>query len=272
MLVRNDVAIFDPEEVPRAVLTVGKELVTEGHELPRHRHRKAQLILGMRGLITAEVVNGLWMVPPRCAVWIPGELEHSVRKVGNVSLYILFVEPNAVPGLPNACCTMSVSPLLRELIVETSHLPSLYDPAGPDGRLVHTMLDQLTKAPLAHLHLPMPVDPRLRRIADAITADPSDRATIGDWAKRIGMSERALIRLVPQELGMSFGRWRQQFQIVFALERLSEGQSVQAVGLSLGYESASAFVAMFKKALGEPPARYLANREAETVMARSPSR
>ena len=263
MLEENQLAYFDPAEVPRAVFAVGMELVTDGHELPKHKHRKAQLILGLRGMVTAEVENGLWMVPPRCAVWIPGGLEHSVRKVGNVELYILFVEPDIVPNLPDACCTLTISTLLRELIVETARLTPLYDRAGPAGRLIHTMLDQLAAAPITHLHLPLPADQRLRRIADALAADPSDRATIGEWARRIGMSERALIRLVPQKLGMSFGRWRQQFQIVFALERLSEGQPVQTVALDLGYEGASAFITMFKKALGQPPARYLASRGAQ---------
>ena len=260
MLEKENDDIFYPGEVPRAVSAVGLELVTEGHELPRHSHRKAQLILGIRGLIAVEVPSGLWMVPPRCAVWIPGDMEHSVRKSGNVEVYVLFFDPGVVPGLSRECCTISVSPLLRELIIETSRVPPLYDHSGPDERLIHTMLDQLVAAPVEHLHLPLPSDPRLRRIADAITADPSDRATIGEWARRVGMSERTLFRLVPQQMGMSFGRWRQQLHIMFALERLSEGEAVQTVAYDLGYESASAFITMFKKALGQPPARYLAAR------------
>jgi AraC-like DNA-binding protein len=66
---------------------------------------------------------------------------------------------------------------------------------------------------------------------------------------------------------MSFGRWRQQFQIMFALERLAGGEAVQTVAFDLGYESASAFITMFKKALGQPPARYLAARHAQGVAA-----
>ena len=45
-----------------------------------------------------------------------------------------------------------------------------------------------------------------------------------------------------------------------ALQCLSQGASVQTVALDLGYEGASAFVTMFRKALGKPPARYLAER------------
>ncbi|MEJ2459625.1 MAG: AraC family transcriptional regulator, partial [Novosphingobium sp.] len=137
--------------------------------------------------------------------------------------------------------------------------PPLYDREGPDGRLVQTMLDQLQVAPVERLHLPFPKDARLRRIAEALAADPSDRATIGEWACRVAMSERTFSRLILRETGMSFGRWRQQFQIRLALERLAGGDPVQSVAFDLGYESVSAFITMFKKALGQPPGKYLAS-------------
>ncbi|MBP7334238.1 helix-turn-helix domain-containing protein [Niveispirillum sp.] len=257
--------VFDPQEIPRAVFAIGGELVTDGFEQPRHEHRKAQLIMALRGLVTCEVAKGLWLVPPHCALWIPGGMEHSVRGVGEVALYILFVEPDAAPAMPKECCTVAIAPLLRELIIRVGHLPPLYDREGAQGRLTQTMLDELANAPVKQLHLPLPGDPRLRRIVDGLTADPSDRATIGEWARRVAMSERSLFRLIQRDIGMSFGRWRQQFQIMVALERLAAGDAVQAVAFDLGYESASAFITMFKKALGEPPAQYLASRQNQTV-------
>jgi AraC-like DNA-binding protein len=36
---------------------------------------------------------------------------------------------------------------------------------------------------------------------------------------------------------------------------------VHAVALDLGYESASGFVTMFRKAVGKPPARYMSDRK-----------
>ena len=72
---------------------------------------------------------------------------------------------------------------------------------------------------------------------------------------------RTLARLVKNETGMTFGRWRQQLHIVIALQRLSAGARVQQVAEELGYESVTAFITMFKKALGKPPARYFADRQ-----------
>ncbi len=256
---------FDSDEVAQAVVAVGVEFVTDGFERPPHRHRKAQLILGIKGLITCKVAKGLWLVPPQCAVWIPSGIEHDVRVSGALELYILFVDPDLACELPKECCTIGVSPLLRELIIETSRFSRPFIDTGPEGRLLQTMLDRLAIAPVERLHLPMPSDPNLRRIADAITANPSDRSTIDEWARRVGMSERTLMRSVLEQTGMSFGRWRQQFHIMLAIERLSEDVSVQTIAYDLGYESASAFISMFKKALGQPPARYLAARRGTTL-------
>ena len=44
-----------------------------------------------------------------------------------------------------------------------------------------------------------------------------------------------------------------------ALARLAAGEPVTRIALDLGYESPSAFAAMFKRALGAPPSRYLAS-------------
>lgn len=41
---------------------------------------------------------------------------------------------------------------------------------------------------------------------------------------------------------------------------LSGGATVKQVAYGLGYESPSAFITMFKKAFGKPPATYIAER------------
>ncbi|MBH9710547.1 AraC family transcriptional regulator, partial [Burkholderia contaminans] len=117
--------------------------------------------------------------------------------------------------------------LLRELVIRSAQLPLLYPEDGPAMHLVSLLLHELASAPLGTLHLPMPSDPRLRKIAQAIMDQPADRGTMQSWARRVGLSERTLARLLTQQTGMSFGRWRQQMHIVMALQRLSSGVSVQ---------------------------------------------
>jgi len=253
---------FVTENVPRAIVSVGGYMVTKGMELPIHKHRKAELILTLRGIVRCEAEEGVWIVPPRCAVWIPENVPHSVTFAGNVEVYVLFVEPDAVPTLPMQCSTLSISPLLERLLLHTTQMPVLYDVDGADGRIAAVLLDQLAVAPVEKLNFPMPIDAKLRKIADAMMADPSDRATIDDWGRRMAVAPRTLTRALTRETGMSFGRWRQQLHILIALQRLNQGASVLAVALDLGYSDASAFVTMFRKALGKPPARYLAERHA----------
>lgn len=255
-----DRAGFDPEDVPRTVVAVGVDMVTEGAEMAPHTHRKAELVLTLRGVVRCETDEGVWIVPPRCAVWIPGHVPHSVTVAGHVEVYVLFVEPDAVPALPRHCCTLSISPLLERLLLHVTEMPMLYDIDSADGRIATVLLDQLSLAPVEKLNFPMPADAKLRQIACAMMADPSDRATIDDWSRRMAVAPRTLTRALKRETGMSFGRWRQQLHILIALQRLDQGASVHAVALDLGYEGASAFVTMFRKALGKPPARYLAER------------
>ena len=79
------------------------------------------------------------------------------------------------------------------------------------------------------------------------------------WAARLATIERSLGRVVQSATGMSFGRWRQQLHLMIALNHLAEGQSVQRVSGTLGYDSVSAFITMFKKAFGKSPTQYFAS-------------
>jgi AraC-like DNA-binding protein len=108
-----------------------------------------------------------------------------------------------------------------------------------------------------HLHLPLSPEPRLKRIASGLAEDPSDRSTLAEWANRVALSESSLARLVVKETGLTFGRWRQQLHLIVAIRELASGASVQQVSADLSYESVTAFITMFKNALGNPPAKYL---------------
>ncbi|BCL75069.1 hypothetical protein JHS3_08050 [Jeongeupia sp. HS-3] len=139
-------------------------------------------------------------------------------------------------------------------------MPERYAIHGPDARRVAVLLDELAAAPREQIHLPMPQHARLRDIAANMMANPGARSSVSEWGARVGMSERTLSRLVRNETGISFGQWQRQLHILLGLQRLAQGESVEAVALALGYESASAFIRMFKKAVGQSPGRFLAER------------
>jgi AraC-like DNA-binding protein len=218
------------------------------------------MLLVQRGALSCEVEGGLWIVPPRSAIWIPGGALHAIRATGALEGYNAFVDPARNGQLPQACCAVSVTPLLRELLARAAHLPYFYEEHGANARLVAVLLDELAAAQVENLHLPMPSDPRLRKVVNEMMASPADRGTLKIWAQRAAMSERSLERLINRQTGMSFGRWRQQLGVVLAVKWLAGGASIQQVAADLGYESVPSFVTMFRKARGTSPGRYMAER------------
>lgn len=248
---------FEPDEDYRPAVALQIKVDQNDVEQPLHRHRKGQLVMALQGAVTCEVPGAMWMVPPQHAVWIPGNMPHSNRATDNARIYFLFIEPDAL-GMPEDCCTLAISPLLRELIRFLADQNRAYPNEGPTARLVTVLLEQLAVAPVQQLHLPISDNPKIRIIADHLVADPADRRTLVQWAEKLAMSDRTLARLVLRETGLTFGRWRQQLHLIIALRQLSSGATVQQVAGNLGYDSVSAFITMFKKALGKPPAQYFA--------------
>jgi AraC-like DNA-binding protein len=214
----------------------------------------------VRGELTCESAGALWIVPPGSALWIPPSVTHCIRARAPLEGYTVFIEPRAARNLPTDCCTVSVTPLFRELLFRLATRPADYDRKGPDANLVSVLLHELGTVSVENHRLPMPSDPRLRRLLDAMTADPANGATMKEWAKRVGVGDRTLNRLLVDETGMTFGRWRRQLHVIVAIQKMSRGATVQRVALELGYESASGFVTMFRKTLGVAPARYMAGR------------
>jgi AraC-like DNA-binding protein len=251
---------IEPDDVPRPVVTYGMKSNDFGAiELDFHRHAKGQILLVQHGALSCEVEGGLWIVPPRSAVWIPGGALHAIKATGPLEGYSAFVAPDVDERLPVICCTVSVTALMRELLFRTANLPLLYEGAA-NSRLMAVLLDELANAKIEDLHLPMPTDARLHRMVDLMMASPGDRGTLQVWAKRVSLSERTLLRLIGRETGMSFGRWRQQLAVMLAVKWLAGGSSIQQVATDLGYESVPSFVTMFRKVLGTSPGRYMAER------------
>lgn len=253
---RFQVEHFEHDTLPQPAVALMLEAQRNDSESAVHKHRKGQLVVARRGGIVCTVEDGVWMVPSGFGVWIPGGVAHSNRVTANGQVCFLFVEPGAA-SMPQRCCTLALSSLILELILHLSGQRQDYPAASATARLAGVLLEQLELAPAEQLYLPLPASHQLRAIARALAKDPSNRATVADWARQVAMSERSLARLIKGETGLSFGQWRKQWQIIVALQSLAEGESVQRTAEALGYESVSSFIAMFRKTLGSPPARYV---------------
>jgi len=102
----------------------------------------------------------------------------------------------------------------------------------------------------------MPRDGRALKVAEILRANPGAAEPIDQVVRKAGASKRTIERRFKIETGMGLGRWRQQLRLLHALRLLANGEPVTAVALESGYQSTSAFISMFKKALGATPLRY----------------
>ena len=63
------------------------------HSLPEHSHPEDQLVFASKGVMTVRTRQGIWVVPPMRAVWIPAMTPHSITMSGNVSMRTLYFLP-----------------------------------------------------------------------------------------------------------------------------------------------------------------------------------
>jgi AraC-like DNA-binding protein/quercetin dioxygenase-like cupin family protein len=221
-----------------------------------HAHPRAQLLYAIEGVMIVRSAGGAWVVPPNRAVWLVAGLDHEVRMSGAVKIRTVFVDPQAAPNLPRTSCVIAVSPLLRELIIAAMRVPLDYEPDTRDDRLMRLLLDELREVDVLPLHLPLPRDARLRSICETLIAQPDDVSTAEHWARQLNVTTKTIHRLFSGETGMTFGQWRQQARLLFALERLAQGERIIDVALDSGYASQSAFTAMFRRHFGMPPSAF----------------
>ena len=226
-----------------------------GFRIPTHSHGWDQLIFASEGVMTIRTAEGAWVVPPHRAVWVPAGVEHAVRVSGFVSMRTLYFVDGLVDTL-RKCCVVQVSPLLRELILHAVECGPLDARKQAQAHLIGVILEQMRELPVVPLHLPWPRDRRARSVADSLREDPGDTRSLAALCRGVGAGKRTIERLFHDETGMTFGQWRKQARLLRALPLLASGESVTRVALDVGYDSTSAFISMFKSALGTTPGRY----------------
>ena len=225
-------------------------------EIPWHSHPRFQLIFAVRGVMTVDTQEATWMVPPQRAVWMPPKTSHRIRTSGEVHMRTLYIEPAAARRMPRGCEVFEVTPLLRELILRATELPLEYEERGPAGRVMRLLLDELAALPRLPYSLPMPKSAPLEAICARLLQAPNDPATLEDLAARHRTTARTLARHFRRQTGMSFAEWRRRARLLRALGWIAEGRPILAVALDLGYDSPSAFSAMFRRELGAPPLHF----------------
>jgi AraC-like DNA-binding protein len=125
-------------------------------------------------------------------------------------------------------------------------------------RIIEMIADQLQVVHSIPLQLPHPTDRRAMRVAQALLSEPGRQRTLAALCADCGASKRTIERLFLAETKMTFSHWRQQLRLLHAMQLLASGEKVTGAAMDAGYSSPSAFIAMFRRQLGQTPRRYFA--------------
>lgn len=235
-----------------------------------HTHPEGQFYFATQGLMVVETAEGRCIMPPGRLGWVPPRLPHGASVIGSSLLqapdvlvgFTLYLAPALCARFPSEPVVLALSDMMRAILERMRDWP----PGGPLGaaerRLLDVFIDEVGAAAPESLRLRMPRDRRLATLAAAIADAPADETSLDAWALRLGMSRRSITRHFRNETGMSVVEWRQAARLQRALELLADGDSVTSVALTLGYDSVSSFIALFRRALGVTPAKFMARAAA----------
>ncbi|MBC7302680.1 MAG: helix-turn-helix transcriptional regulator [Nocardia sp.] len=245
---------FEPAPPGVGAIVVGSFPLAAGQWTHEHYHPQHQLAWTRSGVLGVAVGEAHWIVPPTRALWLPAGVAHKTGASRDAVLCSLYFEPDRCAVSWSEPTAIRVDGLLAHLIV---HLAQQQLPDDQRLRAEAVVLDLLQPLPATPIDLPRAVDERVRAVTQALLDNPADARSMEAHARAIGVSRRTLTRLFVQDTGMSFDRWRTHARLQAALALLADGQPVSRVAHTVGYATASAFLAAFRRTVGTSPRRYL---------------
>jgi AraC-like DNA-binding protein len=218
-----------------------------------HVHEDHQLAWASRGVLTVRSGSEAWVLPPTRALWIPAGVRHETLSEGAATMRTAYVRPGTCLIAWTTCTPVEVSPLVAELL---SHLENDELDSATRTHAELLLVDLLEPVPTLSFEVRMPTDDRALRVAQRLIDDPAVDRTLAEWGADVGASSRTLARAFIADTGLPFARWRALVRLQRAMAGLGSNESVNEVARQVGYESASAFVAAFRRETGITPARY----------------
>ena len=237
----------DYQDIPRPLAVMPKRF-SNGAATGWHSHARGQVLYATQGLMLAETEVGAWAVPTSHALMIPPGLRHDISMHGEVQMLSAYVAPDTWVSIGGpACQVIKATRLLDAALTALCEDSVLYDPDGRGGHLASVIFDEVMRAQIAELALPLPRAPRLREICRKLIEDPALPQGLDDWADAIATSRRTLTRSFREETGMSFSGWRRRLRQLQSLKLREEGVPLKSIAAQVGYQSPQALRAMMKR-------------------------
>jgi AraC-like DNA-binding protein len=225
----------------------------EGFLVHEHAHGSDQLIYATRGLMEVHAERNMWLIPPHFALWIPAQTLHRIRMPGAVSMRTLYFRPGLVKRPERSCAVLHITPLLRELIVETVRAGKLFARQRDHRALRDLTILHLNRASSAPTHVRLPRDARALAIAQSILDCPARKQSLVALCAQAAVSVRTFQRIFRNDVGIDFDSWRRQVRLTRAVQLLVAGETVKQTAFAVGYSQPSAFVEAFRRTFGATP-------------------
>lgn len=229
--------------------------------MSEHAHGSDQLIYGISGLMEVSSGQSVWLIPPHFALWIPARTRHRIHMSGPVSMRTLYLRRGLTARSNSRCAVLHVTPLLRELIVETVRVRQLRVRNRYECALCDLLIAQLQTASPMPTYVTLPREARALAVAQAILRNPAGSKTMAALCAEAGVSVRTIERIFLKELGINFEAWRIQVRLTKAVELLVSGCSIKEASHMVGYRQSSAFVEMFRRIFGTTPKAWILGLE-----------
>ncbi|MAD45570.1 MAG: AraC family transcriptional regulator [Oceanospirillaceae bacterium] len=223
---------------------------------PRHTHEWGEFVYSYHGVMEVRIAGQHYMAPSQYGLWLPAGIEHQGLNRYEVSHCSIYVSAPLTRGMPEQPCALQVTQLTRSLLEHLkSHAPVI-PYAVPEQRLLQVLVDQLLTADVAGSYLPGSTDSLLSAVLTFLEKNPGNTRPLAELAQQFHTTERTLMRRARRDLGMPLSEWRQRLRTVEAMKQLDAGEKIESIAFDMGYATASAFIAMFKRLTGLTPDEY----------------
>ncbi len=94
----------DYQHVPGAVAAMPKDF-SAGFAILPHHHERAQLIHATAGTMRVSTDDGVWIVPPLRALWMPAGVRHAIAILSETTMRTLYVRDDVAAFMPRSRAT-----------------------------------------------------------------------------------------------------------------------------------------------------------------------
>lgn len=198
-VVRRAVAVPEQAAAPFAI-SAGLRVPRVPTEWAPHSHPLHELVWVRGGTLTSRVEDRVFTVFEGHGLWAPAGVVHGGRATAGAQFHNAFFAPDRTPfafGEPEA---IAMTPLLESLL---THLFRT-DLDAPARAWAESVVFDVIQPSGHRFALQLPGDPRIDAIAEALLDDPADSASLEEWARRLGISDRTITRAFRQATGLSF--------------------------------------------------------------------